>query len=72
MEPKPCWCCGALLEPSRREDGVCGACGPDDTPALELTDAGRLVADHYRHAETLVEIVSGEGPGVREEPLPVW
>lgn len=70
MEPKPCWCCGKPLEPSRKEDGVCEACGIQDTPALELTDAGRLAADYYRRADYLVGMVSGEPEP--PEPLPVW
>lgn len=58
---RTCWCCGKPLSGySAPFDGVCGNCGIEDTPLLELTDEGRIAADLYRMAEQMVMSVSTE------------
>ncbi|MBA3752742.1 MAG: hypothetical protein H0X01_01040 [Nitrospira sp.] len=69
--PKFCWCCGKPLHDfCERFDGVCPDCGIEDTPMLEITGIGRLVADACRALEFLVAAVLDEP---EPEPLePVW
>ena len=76
MEPKTCWCCGKPLDGyPERFDGVCPECGIEDTPNIEITTEGRLVADEVRHMDYLVLqaiLKAGREPEPETWPEQVW
>lgn len=70
---RTCWCCETpLTEHYERMDGVCRNCGIHDVPLIELTVAGRLLADTVREMERIVFEASRAEPEPTEPKMPVW